>query len=154
MPQEIKPNNSFNINRSFKHNKFKCILFYDGNCLTCHWFLRHLAKFKLPTQLYFAPQQGKTYEQLKDQYEFLHHIDTIVIATYFDDKLQKIRTKADACTWLLANIRPYFKILRWGYLLLPFFANFVYELVAKNRKRTLDQCPLPPSRLRKHLIFE
>lgn len=128
------------------------VIYYDGDCVTCNKFLSYISKYKIPEVIKISSQSSKSYVLLISNYPDLKKIDSIVILEHFSSGSPRIRIKADAITWLLTKIEPKFKIIRGLYLACFLLGDLVYDIVAISRKKSSENCLLPPENLRKIVL--
>ena len=116
------------------------IIFFDGLCPFCHFWVQYLLKKDQNNQFLFAPLQGKVAHKLLPSV-FLS-VDTIVL---LEDK-KRIYTKSDAILRIINILGGVKKILLVFKVLPTFVRNFLYDLFARNRfaiRKPLEHCPLP-----------
>ena len=116
------------------------IVFFDGLCPFCHFWVRYLIKKDQNNQFLFAPLQGKTAHELLPSV-FLS-VDTIVL---LEDK-KRIYTRSDAIFRIIKILGGVRKMLLVFKVLPTFVRNFFYDLIARNRfllRKPLESCPLP-----------
>jgi predicted DCC family thiol-disulfide oxidoreductase YuxK len=116
------------------------IIFFDGLCPFCHFWVQYLLKKDQNNQFLFAPLQGKIAHELLPS-AFLS-VDTIVL---LEDK-KSIYTKSDAILRIINILGGVKKILLVFKVIPPFIRNFLYDLFARNRfaiRKPLEHCPLP-----------
>ena len=120
----------------------KTIIFYDGHCPLCHYWIRYAIKKDVNNQLYFAPIQGdfgKDFIYKNNLFAF----DTVIF--YSSEKNETfIYSKA------VYELIQYLKIYNVLYYLLKLtpqiLSNLVYRFIAKNRfiiYKPYDNCELP-----------
>ena len=116
------------------------IIFFDGLCPFCHFWVQYILKKDQNNKFLFAPLQGKiANEQLPSV--FLS-VDTIVL---LEDK-KRIYTKSDAILRIINILGGVRKILLVFKVVPTFLRNILYDLFARNRfviRKPLEHCPLP-----------
>ncbi len=116
------------------------IIFFDGLCPFCHFWVQYILKKDQNNKFLFAPLQGKiANEQLPSV--FLS-VDTIVL---LEDK-KRIYTKSDAILRIINILGGVRKILLVFKVVPTFVRNILYDLFARNRfviRKPLEHCPLP-----------
>ena len=118
----------------------QCIVFFDGLCPFCHFWVQFLIKRDHNKQFLFAPLQGESAHQLLSSE--LMSVDTIVL---LEDR-KKIYTKSNAILRIIKILGGYRKILLIFELLPIPTRNFFYDIIAKNRfvlRKPLKHCPVP-----------
>ena len=105
--------------------KSKTVIYYDGVCFVCSSAMNTLIKMDRDNILYFSPLQSKFAKSTIDN-KYLETMDTVIVKR---DK--KFYTKSNAAFVILEELK---NPLRYSFYLVPsFFADFVYDFVAKRR---------------------
>lgn len=118
----------------------KYIVFFDGECNFCNFWVKQVLKNERKNNIYFSNLNSsfskKTLDQLKVD---IKNTDSIIVL-YQDN----IYTKSNAISLILKQLRfpfPFFSIIL---SLLPnFFKDFFYDLIAKYRLKVFgksDSC--------------
>ena len=103
----------------------KIVIYYDGICFVCSSAMNTLIKMDRHNILYFSPLQSKFAKSTIDK-KYLETMDTVIVKR---DK--KFYTKSNAAFVILEELK---NPLRYSFYLVPsFFADFVYDFVAKRR---------------------
>ena len=103
----------------------KIVIYYDGICFVCSSAMNTLIKMDRHNILYFSPLQSKFAKSTIDN-KYLETMDTVIVKR---DK--KFYTKSDAAFVILEELK---NPLRYSFYLVPsFFADFIYDFVAKRR---------------------
>ena len=103
----------------------KIVIYYDGICFVCSSAMNTLIKMDRHNVLYFSPLQSKFAKSTIDK-KYLETMDTVIVKR---DK--KFYTKSNAAFVILEELK---NPLRYSFYLVPsFFADFVYDFVAKRR---------------------
>jgi len=129
----------------------KRVLFYDGECVLCHWLVRRVIRADRQGRLHVAPLQGETAARLRvEASDMPTGLDTVVL--YEEGRLylrsRAILRSARLLTWpwrLLSAAR----IIPW------FLTDLIYRLVARIRYRVFgkhDACRLPSVEERDRLL--
>ena len=116
------------------------IIFFDGLCPFCHFWVQYVLKKDQNNKFLFAQLQGKIANELLPSV-FLS-VDTIVL---LEDK-KRIYTKSDAILRIINTLGGVRKILLVFKVVPTFVRNFLYDLFARNRfviRKPLEHCPLP-----------
>ena len=103
----------------------KIVIYYDGICFVCSSAMNTLIKMDRHNILYFSPLQSKFAKSTIDN-KYLETMDTVIVKR---DK--KFYTKSNAAFVILEELK---NPLRYSFYLVPsFFADFIYDFVAKRR---------------------
>ena len=116
------------------------IVFFDGLCPFCHFWVQFLLKKDHNKQFLFAPLQGETANELLSSE--LMSVDTIVLL----ENRKKIYTKSNAILRIIKILGGFRKILFIFKLLPTSIRNFFYDIIARNRfvlRKPLKHCPVP-----------
>lgn len=131
--------------------KDKSIIFYDGHCPLCHYWIRYAIKKDISNKLYFAPIQGKFGKAfiLKNN---LVEFDTVIF--YIPKNKPFIYSKA------IYELLKHLEIYNFLYYLLMItpkvFSNIIYRLVARTRYliyKRYDNCEIPSKKVLSRLIL-
>ena len=116
------------------------IIFFDGLCPFCHFWVQFLLKRDHNKEFLFAPLQGETARELLSSE--LMSVNTIVL---LEDR-KKFYTKSNAILRIIKILGGFRKIL-FIFKLLPIsIRNFFYDIMARNRfvlRKPLENCPVP-----------
>lgn len=128
----------------------KVIVFYDGVCALCNFWVSFLLKRTNNQALFFAPIGGTTFQREITDPKWLG-VDSILLKQH-----NQIYAKSHAALTLLGYCGPVWKGLAKILRVFPTsFADWVYGGVANNRYRWFgkyDTCPLPPAAWRKRFL--
>ena len=116
------------------------IIFFDGLCPFCHFWVQYLLKKDHNNQFLFAPLQGKIAHELLPSV-FLS-VDTIVL---LEDK-KRIYIKSDAILRIINILGGVRKVLLVFRVVPTVVRNSLYDLLARNRfviQKPLEHCPVP-----------
>ena len=105
--------------------KSKIVIYYDGICFVCSSVINALIKMDKNNILYFSPLQSD-YAKSSINKKFLKEMDSVIVR-----KNEKVFSKSYAAFVVLRELRS---PLRYLFYLVPtFFADFIYNLIAKRR---------------------
>ena len=116
------------------------IVFFDGLCPFCHFWVQFLLKRDHNKEFLFAPLQGETARELLSSE--LMSVNTIVLV---EDR-KKIYTKSNAILRIIKILGGFRKILFIFKLIPTSIRNFFYDIMARNRfvlRKPLKHCPVP-----------
>ncbi len=120
------------------------VVFFDGKCGLCDHLVQWLLKTDTEKIFLFAPLQGKTAEEtLSHLPESIRNADSMVLIENYKTADQKIYIFGKGVLrtlWLLGG--PY-KAIGWIHFLPSFLYDWIYWIVAKNRKRIFGTIDLP-----------
>ncbi|MCA0445738.1 MAG: DCC1-like thiol-disulfide oxidoreductase family protein [Bacteroidetes bacterium] len=119
------------------------ILFYDGECPTCHFFVRFILRFDRKKKLVFAPLQGQTAEKIKSHNPDVFKADSVVWA-----EGSEVLIRSKAVFRILRYLGGFWLIFLIFQLLPGFITDGIYNFVARNRYRWFgkyESCILPDS---------
>ncbi len=127
----------------------KNIVYFDGVCGLCNFFVDFLIRRDKNDKLLFAPLQGETAAAnlgIDPNQEF----DTVV----FQEE-GKLYYKSGAAIRILGKIGGLWKLLNILLLLPPFLRDFGYDLIANNRYKLFEKkeaCRIPSKEERKKFL--
>ena len=103
--------------------KSKIVIYYDGICFVCSSAINALIKMDKNNILYFSPLQSN-YAKSSINKKFLKEMDSVIVR-----KNEKVFSKSYAAFVVLRELKS---PLRYLFYLVPtFFADFIYNLIAK-----------------------
>lgn len=107
------------------------IVFYDGSCGLCSKSVQYLLRHGRKSTYYFAPLQGATAQ------EFLvnHPAYDKAIDSIFFLQDERLYSKSDAVLILAKELGGIHRLLSVGRIFPKRFRDWVYDLIAANRKR-------------------
>lgn len=119
----------------------KSILFYDGDCALCNFWVQFLMERDRKKKLFYSPLQGETAKKLLTS-EMREQVSTVVLWHQ-----QKLFTKSNAILNALKQINYSPDTLVLGHIIPTSLRDRMYDFVASNRYRWFgkkETCPLPP----------
>ena len=123
------------------------IVFFDGVCPICNFFIRFLLKINKKRTLFFSPLQGETFKKLLTED---YHLQTIV---FYQN--QKTYTLSEAVIRILMTSTPMFKFL-FLFLLIPkVLRDFLYKIISRFRYKIFgqyQQCPMPDDKVKERFL--
>ena len=121
----------------------RLIIFYDGYCVFCNFWIRKLCRWDSKDRLRFAPLNSKMAEDMIQKTSFdRSQIDSIIAW----DQSSRVRIEAAAIFLILNRLGGLWSLLVLFRLIPLPLSNRIYRYIAKNRIRWFgknDQCPLP-----------
>ena len=125
------------------------IVFFDGLCPFCHFWVQFLLKRDHNKEFLFAPLQGETARELLSSE--LMSVNTIVL---LEDR-KKFYTKSNAILRIIKILGGFRKILFIFKLIPTSIRNFFYDIMARNRfvlRKPLKHCPVPKPDLARRFL--
>jgi predicted DCC family thiol-disulfide oxidoreductase YuxK len=114
----------------------KYIVFFDGECNFCNFWVKQVLKNERESNIYFSSLNSsfskKTLNQLKVD---IKNTDSIIVL-YQD----KIHTKSDAIILILKQLKlpfPFFAAI--ASVIPSFFTDFFYDIIAKYRLKVFGK---------------
>lgn len=130
-------------------HKNKTILFYDGECALCNFWVQFCMERDRKQVLFFAPLQGDTAANLLP-IETRTNLDSVVLWT---EEAPQLKSKAVLTALRKIGYSP--DVLLLARLFPTSFWDRLYDLVAKNRYRWFGKntiCPMPSDQQRQQLL--
>jgi len=118
------------------------ILFYDGYCALCNFFVNFIIRFDPKQQFYFCPLNSDLGKEVRLKYNIDAAIDSVIL---FDKN--QVFTHHWAVFEILKKLPYPIKFLLVFKLIPNPINKFLYTKIASNRHRLVkkyDACPLPP----------
>ena len=134
-------------------NSAECILFYDGECGLCHWFIRLVGRWLRPGEhLLFAPLQGKTALSLRSSgLDIPESLDAIVYL-----KNAVVYLGPFAVYELSKKLSPPLHRLADFHFLPESLSWWAYNAVARVRYRCFGKadsaCAMPNAEMQKRML--
>jgi predicted DCC family thiol-disulfide oxidoreductase YuxK len=128
------------------------VVFYDGACGLCSRFVQFILKNDKFHVFKFAPLQGTTFQKLNTQYSFVAAVDTVILIYN-----NRVYYKSSAALKIISHLKGPIKVLSVLVIIPAFIRDFVYDFVAKNRKKWFginDQCQLLPAEIIREKFLE
>ena len=117
------------------------IIFFDGQCGTCHAVVRFILRVDPKHRFRFAPLQGSTAGVLIPEAFIDASGDTIIFRDEFG-----LYTRSDAVWRIFSRLGGIWSVIAFARYLPRGFREAVYRLIARNRHRFFtreDACRLP-----------
>lgn len=130
--------------------KEKTILFFDGECALCNFWVQFCLERDRKKSLFFAPLNGSTAQSLLPE-DLRIHANTVVLW----DK-EKTFFKSTAIITALRKISYAPDLLLFARLIPVSIRDKIYDFIARHRYQWFGKyevCPLPPEEYRSQLLF-
>ena len=120
------------------------ILFYDGYCVFCNYWVQRLCHWDRKDRLRFSTLDSKIAKEMKSKtgFDVNEEIDSVIIW----DQLTSPKYESEVVFEVIQAFGGAWKILLLFKLFPKSFLNFIYRIIAKNRYRWFGKtttCPLP-----------
>ena len=129
------------------------IIFYDGVCALCNWFVLFVIKIDRSGIFYFVAQESSTAKEIAQQSNVSFTPGESIVL--LDESRGVLYQKSDAVLFVFATIGGLWHLARLAHLVPKIVRDYIYDLIARNRYRIFgkyDTCPLPPSELRSRFL--
>lgn len=110
------------------------IVFYDNQCMLCHWSVRFIVRYDKKEHFFFAPLQGVVWQQLGAARATKVIPESV---QYFDGNT--ISCKSDAVLNILRQLGGVWKFFTIFRLIPGTWRNAAYDFIARNRHQWLDE---------------
>lgn len=127
------------------------ILFYDGVCNLCNYWVKFVLKKEKRPVLTFAALQSAAGDAVKSTFGDKPIPDSLMV--YHNGK---VYVKSDAALQLVKYLRGGWPLLAGLYIFPAFLRNWVYDIIARNRYRWFgekDECMIPSPEVRKRFLM-
>ncbi|MBL30650.1 MAG: hypothetical protein CMC81_05385 [Flavobacteriaceae bacterium] len=134
-------------------NKYlnKSIVFYDGHCPMCHYWVRYAIKKDIDNKLFFSPIQGDFGQKFIIENELTSY-DSVIF--HLPNRKPFIYSSA------VLELLRFLKLKNLLFYLLIFsptiLSDFFYKLIAKIRYSVFnkyDECRIPDKEMTSRIIF-
>jgi predicted DCC family thiol-disulfide oxidoreductase YuxK len=130
----------------------KDVIFYDGTCGLCHWFVKWVLRHDKAGVFRLSPLQGETIQMMLEAEERANLPDSAVVLTA-DSRLL---LKSEAARYVMQRLGLRKRAALLGVLPRP-LADLGYDAIARYRYHLFgrnkgDMCPLVPADLRERFL--
>ncbi|MGB2404596.1 MAG: thiol-disulfide oxidoreductase DCC family protein [Flavobacteriaceae bacterium] len=128
------------------------LIFFDGPCVFCHFWVRQLCRWDKHDQLRFTTLDHPLVDTIATAHNMdLRTIDSVIVW----DQNDTIAIEAQSTFMILNRLGGLWKLLTVFKLLPKTLTNGIYRFVAKNRYPwfgKFDHCPLPEKKYQHKFI--
>ena len=125
----------------------KVILYFDGHCVLCNWWVRWLCKIDKKNIFFFSTLELIS-ESEKNRLPLENpKIDSVIV---WDQKSQP-KVEAEAILYIIKRIGGLWSIFLIFKLIPLQLLNKLYRLIARKRKKwfgSYSKCPLPEKKIK------
>lgn len=115
-------------------DKFKHLIFFDGDCPLCSRAVRFILTMDKDRVFAYAPLQGETAkEELPKEFLASSSLDTLVLLQNYGKENEKTLFRGQAILRILWLAGGSYALLGWMSYFPPFIFDGIYRLIAKNR---------------------
>ncbi len=137
----------------------KNIVFFDGVCSMCNGVVKFLVREDNHHQLYYAPLQGKTFQDMGLSEVNGQTFKSIIFVADYGSPSQRVYSHSTAVARLLICMGGFWQVIGWALWLIPAPGrNWGYNFVARHRYRWFGQleevCAIPTPDERSRFITE
>ena len=129
------------------------IIFYDGVCALCNWFVTIVLWADTKGTFYFISQQADNAPPLLEKYGYtLPPLESVVV---LDEKSGQIYVKSQAVLAVAKQLGGLYSLLGIFSFIPTRFADYLYDIIAKNRYQIFgvyEACPLPKAKDRARFL--
>jgi predicted DCC family thiol-disulfide oxidoreductase YuxK len=116
----------------------KNIILYDGKCGLCNRSVQFILKFERNQKLQFTSLQSAFSKKVLSDFNMKNDFEESIL--FFDDG--KLFSKSRAVLKIIPFLKWYFYPFLILWVLPGFVRDFIYDQIAKNRKRFANDCIL------------
>jgi predicted DCC family thiol-disulfide oxidoreductase YuxK len=127
------------------------ILLFDADCILCNKTVQYILKHDTRKIFHFASLQSPFGQQFLKK----NNLSSNVFSTVIYIQNQKVHIKSSAAIRVFARLNKLFKLLLLCLIIPVPIRDFIYDLVAKNRKRLFKNqtsCLIPSDELKTRII--
>ncbi len=128
----------------------KSIVFYDGHCALCHFWVKQILKHDAKERFHFASLEGEMGHHFTQE-RSLEHLDSIIVWK----KGEAYWTESEAVFTIAKSLGGYFNLFSLFRFLPRFMTDSCYRFLARNRKKWFGRhatCPPPPAEFRRRFF--
>lgn len=126
------------------------IILFDGVCNLCNRSVQFIIKRDPKAHFKFASIQSETGQRVVKQYGISNEIDSLIFI-----ENEQVYIKSSAALRISRKLDGYWRLLTILIILPPFFRDFLYDIVAKNRYKWFgkkESCLLPTIETKKRFL--
>ncbi|MCB9360112.1 MAG: DUF393 domain-containing protein [Flavobacteriales bacterium] len=127
----------------------KHIILFDGECNFCSFWVKYVIKRDKKDAFRFTSLQSEKGKELLQQYNLQADLSTVVLI-----KNQTAKTKSSAALHILKDLGGFYSLGIVLIVIPKFIRDWVYDVIAKNRKKLLknESCIFPSDQIKKKFI--
>lgn len=127
------------------------ILLFDADCILCNKSVQYVLKHDSKKIFHFASLQSDFGRNFLEK----HNFPLSVYSTVIYQKNDKVYTKSSAAIRAFSTLGTFSKLIMILFLVPTPLRDFVYDLIAKNRKhffKNQTSCLIPTEELKKRML--
>ncbi|MBS1651318.1 MAG: DUF393 domain-containing protein [Bacteroidetes bacterium] len=109
------------------------LLLFDGDCGFCNKIILFFLKYESSKTMHFVSLKSESGKKLKQYFEINASIDSIILIKNYSAYI-----KSCAALRLALYLKGIWKLLIVFIIIPPFIRNFVYDIIAKHRKKIIQ----------------
>jgi predicted DCC family thiol-disulfide oxidoreductase YuxK len=118
-------------------DNLKTIVFIDDDCIFCNYWGNFILKNDQSNSILISPANSSIYNELQNKYNLLPNPKETIILLHNND----IFEKSNAVIKIARLMKNWQSFLIIGYIIPRFVRDFIYDVIAKNRKSLMtDSC--------------
>ncbi|MFL2580186.1 MAG: thiol-disulfide oxidoreductase DCC family protein [Parvicellaceae bacterium] len=118
-------------------DSLKTIVFIDDDCIFCNYWGNFILKNDQSNSILISPSNSSIYNELQNKYNLLPNPKETIILLHNND----IFEKSNAVIKIARLMKNWQSFLIIGYIIPRFVRDFIYDVIAKNRKSLMtDSC--------------
>jgi predicted DCC family thiol-disulfide oxidoreductase YuxK len=127
----------------------KHIVLFDGDCNFCNYWVNYVIQRDKKDVFRFTSLQSEKGKNLLDKFQLKDDLETVVLI-----ENEKARTKSAAALHIFKGLGGIYK-LAMGLIVVPrFIRDWVYEIIAKYRKKLMknQSCIIPTQSIKNKFL--
>lgn len=124
------------------------IIFYDGDCGLCNRSVQLILHHERNSTLKFASLQSAFARNVFMEFNLKNNFNESIL--FYQDG--KLFSKSKAVLRIIPYLKWYFYPFMICWLIPNFVRDFLYDLIARNRKKITSVCELPKSKYSKRFL--
>ena len=131
-------------------DSLKTVVFIDSECIFCNYWGNFILKNDQSKSILISPTNSSFFEEVQNKYKLLPNPKETIILLHNNI----IFEKSNAVIKIARLMKNWHSILFIGYIIPKIIRDFLYDMIAKNRKSLMtDSCVIDELKQRERYIL-
>ena len=131
-------------------DSLKTVVFIDDECIFCNYWGNFILKNDQSNSIFISPANSSFFKEVQNKYKLLPNPRETIILLYNNN----IFEKSNAVIKIARLMKNWHSILIICYLIPKILRDFLYDVIAKNRKSLMtDSCVIDELKQREKYIL-
>ena len=131
-------------------DSLKTVVFIDDECIFCNYWGNFILKNDQSNSILISPTNSSFFEEVQNKYKLLPNPKETIILLHNNI----IFEKSNAVIKIARLMKNWHSILFIGYIIPKIIRDFLYDVIAKNRKSLMtDSCVIDELKQRERYIL-